>query len=74
MRERNAKHVIQTEAISRKLEERGFICTAVRQLAHGVQLRFSTGAIVNVYTTGKITVQGKNTAAIEQALEVKPAE
>ncbi len=38
----------------------------------GTQLRLKNGGIVNIFDTGKFNVQGKNTTAVEAALQRSP--
>lgn len=40
----------------------------------GTQLRLENGAIVNVYDTGTVSYQGKNTGKVEEAIEGKTHE
>lgn len=45
--------------IQNKLIQSGYIITIIKRLDYGTQLRLSTGGIVNLYTSGKVNVQGK---------------
>ncbi len=45
------------------LDAAGIAINERRDLPHGAQLRLENGAIVNVYTTGSVVVQGPSAAA-----------
>lgn len=47
--------------IMSKLHEYGFGITSAEPIAYGTQIRLTCGAIVNLYTTGKVVLQGKVT-------------
>lgn len=52
------------------LESEGFVVMAEKRLrdGHGTQLCLKNGAVVNVYDTRTVNVQGANRAAVEIAL------
>lgn len=62
--------MIFVDAVLKKLEREGMVCTVQKPLPHGIQLRFSSGVIVNVFKSGKVTVQGKETKEVERLLGV----
>lgn len=43
------------------LHEHGFAITSAEPIAYGTQIRLTCGAIVNVFTTGKVVLQGRAT-------------
>ena len=45
-----------------------------REIPHGWQLRGANGEVVNVYSTGKVIVQGRNAAAVKALLDARPPE
>lgn len=44
----------------------GYLISEERVIPYGYQLRLTTGAVVNIYEKGTVTVQGKNTEAIRK--------
>lgn len=50
-----------------KLMSNGFVLLGVKHIQHGVQFVFLNGALISVYHTGKINVQGKH---MERAKEL----
>ena len=52
------------------LESEGFVVMSEERLrdGHGTQLRLKNGAVVNVYDTRTVNVQGANRAPVEVAL------
>ena len=55
------------EAISR-LQKAGLKILAVTPIQHGNQIKLSGGGNINVYSTGKVLLQGKNPDPIHAAL------
>ncbi len=53
------------EQIKEILSENGYFVTGEKDMGHGIQLKLSTGAIVNVFQNGTINTQGKNTEALK---------
>ena len=60
--------MILTDEVKQRLSGAGFLCTVERDIPHGKQLRLAQGTVVNIYNTGKITVQGKFSEDVEKAL------
>ncbi len=50
------------------LQNKGFTVTAEKEIPHGIKLTIADGTIVNVYKTGRISVQGKNPEPLKQLL------
>lgn len=48
------------------LTENGYLISEEREIPYGYQVRLTTGAVVNIYDKGTVTVQGKNTEAIRK--------
>jgi predicted nucleotide-binding protein len=48
------------------LAEHGYRVTGEKDLGNGAQLKLSTGATINIYSTGTILVQGKNTEPLKK--------
>lgn len=51
---------MKKEEVVEILKEHGFILGKEISIPHGTQLIFRNGAMVSVYNTGKINVQGKH--------------
>jgi ribonuclease HIII len=64
--------MIKTEDILEKLKAAGLTCTVENPIPHGIQFRFSTGVVVNIYHSGEVTVQGKYTHDVEHVLGIRP--
>jgi predicted nucleotide-binding protein len=62
--------MILKEGILQKLNGAGFVCTVENPIPHGIQLRLGNGAVVNIYESGKLLVQGKCTSEVKQILGV----
>lgn len=58
------------ENVQRKLEKAGLVLTTLNRLANntGYQLCFAGGEIVNVFNTGRVSVQGKNDSRVRGIL------
>lgn len=54
------------------LTANGFVMDDEREINYGRQLRFSNGAIVNVFESGKITPQGKDQQLVKELLGLAP--
>jgi predicted nucleotide-binding protein len=50
------------------LDEGGFVIQSEKELGNGIQLRLTTGALVNLFHTGNINVQGKNAETVRVVL------
>lgn len=60
-----ARHV-SVEAIYQQLRALEFAVVDVRQISHGEQIRLLCGAVVNVYDTGRVLVQGKLVESVRE--------
>ena len=56
------------EELQELLTSRGYLVTNEKELPNGRQLKLSNGAIVNLYNTGTINVQGQNSEEIKSVL------
>lgn len=65
---KNMKTEIDIEQIVERVEASGLLCIVIKEISHGLQLRFSNGAIVNAYSTGKLMVQGTDRERVKQLL------
>src|SRR5438128_1186985 len=67
---------MEIEEVKRRLTAAGCEIKSEEELPNnsGVQLRLASGAIVNIYNTGKVLVQGRNTDEVERCLELGRAE
>ena len=62
------------EEIKQKLSaSKQFAIVAIEEMAHGKRIRTNTGCIINCFTTGKITYQGKNCSAVKELIEGRTA-
>lgn len=59
---------MKKEEVVEILKEHGFILDQEKLINHGVQLVFRNGAIVCVYHTGKINVQGQHFEVVSELL------
>lgn len=59
---------MKKEEVVEILKEHGFILDQEKLINHGVQLVFRNGAIVCVYHTGKINVQGQHFEVVTEIL------
>ena len=64
--------MIVIDHVLKRLLDAGMLCTAQKILPHCIQLRLASGAIVNVYSTGKILVQGKEVDEVRRVLGLIP--
>lgn len=48
------------------LIENEYLISKEREIPYGYQVKLTTGAVVNIYDKGTVTVQGKNTEAIRK--------
>ena len=62
--------MILTDEVKQMLSSAGFLCTVEKEIPHGKQLRLAQGTVVNIFNTGKITVQGKSSDDVEKALHL----
>jgi hypothetical protein len=46
-------------SIQKILVNNGYTITVIKNLDYGVQMRTASGIVVNVYTSGKVVLQGK---------------
>lgn len=49
---------VSVSSIISNLQEHGFCIASAESIAHATQLRLTCGAIVNVFTSGKVVLQG----------------
>jgi len=54
------------------LQENGHLVQSEKELSNGTQLRLTNGALVNLFYTGNINVQGKNAEPIKKLLGLSP--
>lgn len=59
---------MKKEEVMEILKEHGFILDQEKSIPHGVQLIFRNGAMVSVYHTGKVNVQGKHFDVVSDLL------
>lgn len=45
--------------VQKLLVDNGYLITAIKSIDYGTQMKTASGVIVNVYTSGKIHLQGK---------------
>lgn len=61
--QRNLKNKNETPsslgAIQKILIENGYTITAMKKIDYGVYMKTASGAVINVYTSGKVALQGK---------------
>lgn len=55
--------------IQKLLVDNGYLITQVRGIAYGSQIRTASGAIVNIYTSGKVCLQGKPDEKLKQLIK-----
>lgn len=48
---------------------RSFKIESQKEIQHGTQIKLTNGAIVNVYTTGRYNVQGKNAELVRRSID-----
>lgn len=51
---------------------KGFVPDGEKVIQYGTQLRFTNGSLVNVFDTGMVTPQGKETELVKDLLGLKP--
>lgn len=51
--------VIDSSLVEKILTDNGYVITIKRPIQDGIQLRLSTGSIVNLFKTGRVNIQGK---------------
>ena len=56
-------------AVQKKLIEAGYTITVMKNIDYGIQMRTLSGAIVNVYTSGKVILQGKPDEKLKQLIK-----
>ena len=52
------QEVVSTKGIIAKLQEHGLSIASVEPISYAMQIRLTCGAIVNVFNSGKVVVQG----------------
>lgn len=57
------------QAIQQKLISAGYTIIMVRNIDYGYQLRTLSGSIINIYSSGKIVLQGKQDEAIKKMIK-----
>jgi len=63
---------MKTDQVISALEEEGIHIVEQKAIQHGAQLRFSNGSLVNVFDTGKLSVQGKDQERVNHILGQAP--
>lgn len=56
------------------LTAKGFALESEKPIQHGVQLRFTNGALVSVFHSGAVTPQGKHVDLVREHLALNPPE
>ncbi len=64
--------MVLIENIVEKIQSAGLLCTVQKTIPYGIQLRLANGAVVNVYNSGRILVQGRATDEVRRALGIIP--
>lgn len=59
---------MDSQTIITLLQSAGIELAEERAISYGVQLRFTNGSLVNVFESGKISVQGKDQARVNEIL------
>ncbi len=60
--------MIVIDHVLNRLHGAGMLCTVQKPISHGIQLRLSNGGVVNIYTNGKIFVQGTQIEDVRRVL------
>lgn len=60
--------MLSVEQIKELMATAGFQLVEEKEIAHGIQLRFSNGSTVSVYSSGKINIQGKDQDLVKGVL------
>lgn len=54
------------------LTKSGFVLEGEKPIPYGTQLRFTNGSLVNIYDSGSVTPQGKDTELVKELLGLAP--
>lgn len=69
-REKKKHNFLPTlKAVQKILADNQYVITIQRPIDYGTQLRVISGAIINIYTSGKICLQGKPDDKLKQLLK-----
>lgn len=60
--------MLTVEQIKELMATAGFQPVEEKEIAHGTQLRFSNGAMVSLYSSGKLNIQGKDQELVKGIL------
>ncbi len=60
--------MLSVEQIKELMATAGFQLVEEKEIAHGIQLRFSNGSTVSLYSSGKINIQGKDQDLVKGVL------
>lgn len=56
------------------LQAQAFMLAEEREIPYGVQLRFTNGSVVNCFSKGTVTPQGKHIELVKQLLKLSPGQ
>lgn len=56
-------------AVQKKLVQAGYTIIMVKEIDYGYQMRTLSGTIINIYSSGKVVLQGKPNEHIKQLIK-----
>lgn len=69
-RENNNRNFVPTlKAIQKILADNEYVVSSQTQIDYGTQLRTLSGVVINIYTSGKVCLQGKSDDKLKQLIK-----